>query len=87
MISRKSELSNIVKHIDYSLKTFLLKVLQIITKKEKNPPAHAGDAGTIPGSGRFPGEGNGNPPVCLPGKSHGQRSLRHSPWGHKSQTT
>ena len=33
---------------------------------EKNPPANAGDVGSIPGSGRFPGEGlpgegNGNP--------------------------
>ena len=30
----------------------------------RNPPANAGDArdaGLIPGSGRFPGEGNGNP--------------------------
>ena len=30
----------------------------------KNPPANAGDArdvGLIPGSGRSPGEGNGNP--------------------------
>ena len=30
----------------------------------KDPPANAGDvreAGSIPGSGRFPGEGNGNP--------------------------
>ena len=26
----------------------------------KNPPANAGDAGLIPGSGRFPGEGNVN---------------------------
>ena len=26
-----------------------------------NPPANAGDAGLIPGSGRSPGEGNGNP--------------------------
>ena len=25
----------------------------------KNPPAHAGDAGLIPGFGRSPGEGNG----------------------------
>ena len=45
----------------------------------KNPPAHAGDtedAGSIPGSGRFRGGGNGNPLrySCL-GKSHGQRSL------------
>ena len=27
----------------------------------KNPPANAGDMGSIPGSGRSPGEGNGNP--------------------------
>ena len=26
----------------------------------KNPPANAGDAGSIPGSGRCPGGGNGN---------------------------
>ena len=27
----------------------------------KNLPANAGDLGSIPGSGRFPGEGNGYP--------------------------
>ena len=27
----------------------------------KNLPANAGDAGSIPGSRRTPGEGNGNP--------------------------
>ena len=27
----------------------------------KNPSANAGDAGSVPESGRFPGEGNGNP--------------------------
>ena len=27
----------------------------------KNPPASAGDMGSTPGSGRSPGEGNGNP--------------------------
>ena len=27
----------------------------------KNPPADAGDVGLISGSGRSPGEGNGNP--------------------------
>ena len=27
----------------------------------KNPPANAGGLGSIPQSGRFPGEGNGNP--------------------------
>ena len=27
----------------------------------KNPPANAGDAGSVPGLGRSPGEGNGYP--------------------------
>ena len=27
----------------------------------KNPPANAGDVDLVPGSGSFPGEGNGNP--------------------------
>ena len=27
----------------------------------KKPPASVGDVGLIPGSGRSPGEGNGNP--------------------------
>ena len=41
--------------------------------------------GSIPGSGRSPGEGNGNPtPAFLSGKSHGQRSLiGYSPQGCK----
>ena len=34
---------------------------------------NVGDLDSIPGSGRSPGEGNGNiTPVILPGKSHGQ---------------
>ena len=38
----------------------------------KNPPANAGDSGSIPGLGRSPG------------KFHGQRSLAgYSPWGRK----
>ena len=49
----------------------------------KNLPANAGEVGSILGPGRSPGEGNNNPPpVFLPGKSHGQRSLVGcSPWG------
>ena len=48
-----------------------------------------GNPGSIPGSGRSPGEGNGNPlPVFLPGKSHRQRSLvGYSPWGRKESDT
>ena len=30
----------------------------------KNLPTNAGDTGSIPGSGRSPGEGNGNPLQC-----------------------
>ena len=40
----------------------------------KNLPANAGDMGLIPGSGRFPGERNGNQ-FQYSGKSHDQRSL------------
>ena len=52
----------------------------------KNPPADAGnirDAGLIPGSGRSPGGGHGNPLQysCLE-NPHGQRKLAgYSPWG------
>ena len=51
----------------------------------KESACNAGDQGSIPGSGRSPGEGNGNPtPVFLPGESHGRRSLvGYSPRGHK----
>ena len=55
----------------------------------KNLPVNAGDVrdtGSIPGSGRSPGGGNGNPPtvVFLLVESHGQRSLVvYSPWSYK----
>ena len=52
----------------------------------KASACNEGDPGLIPGSGRFPGEGNGNPltPALLPGKSHGWRRLTGcSPWGCK----
>ena len=54
----------------------------------KNLPANAGDTrdiGLIPGSGRSPGAGNGNPLQysCLE-NPHGQRSLvGYNPWGCK----
>ena len=32
----------------------------------KNLPANAGDMGSIPGLGRYPGEGNGNPLQYFP---------------------
>ena len=51
----------------------------------KNPPAKAGDTGSIPQSGRSPGERKWQPtPVFLSGKSHRQRSLAgYSHWDHR----
>ena len=50
---------------------------------------NAGNQSLIPGSGRFPGEGNGLPiSVFLPGEFHGQRNLAGcSPWGCKESDT
>ena len=55
----------------------------------KGSACNAGDMGSIPGSGRSPGEGNPlDFPVFLPGKSHGQRSLvSYSSQSHKEQDT
>ena len=47
----------------------------------KESTCHAGDPGSFPGSGRSPGEGNGNPLSILAIEFHGQRSLAgYSPW-------
>ena len=51
----------------------------------KKSACNAGDLGSIPGLGRFPGGGLGKPLQysCLE-NPHGQRSLPgYSPWGHK----
>ena len=51
----------------------------------KESACKAGDQGLIPGSGRFPGEENGNPLQysCLE-NPNGQRCLEsYSPWGCK----
>ena len=55
----------------------------------KESVCSAVDLGSIPGSGRSPGEGNGNPsPVFLPGEFHGERSLVGcSSWGCKESGT
>ena len=57
----------------------------------KKPPVNAGDVrdtGSIPGLGRSPGGGNGNPLQysCL--ENHGQRSLvGYGPWSRKVSDT
>ena len=46
---------------------------------KNNPPANAGDPGSIHGSGGWQPT-----PVFLPGESHGQRSLAaYHPWGRR----
>ena len=46
----------------------------------KNPPANAGDAGLVPGLGRSPGKGNGNPPQysCLENPMRVWRATVHA---------
>ena len=50
----------------------------------KNPPADTGDWGSIPGSGRSPGEGNGTPLQysCLENPMD-RGAWQASPWGRK----
>ena len=49
----------------------------------KNPSVNAGNVGVIPGSGRFPGDGNGNPVQysCL--ENPMDRRVGDNPWAHK----
>ena len=55
----------------------------------KESACNVGDPGSISGSGRFPGEGHGNPlQYFLPGEFHGQQNLAgYSPWGGKELDT
>ena len=47
--------------IYFALKIFLFKYSGSVVK---NSPANVGDKGSVPGSGRSPGERNGNPLQC-----------------------
>ena len=85
---------------DIILPLFLSEIVLVLLKMGfpgglvvKNPPANAGDpgdGGLIPGSGRSPGGGSGNPPtpVLLSGKFHGQKRLAgYSPWVYTDSDT
>ena len=52
-------------------------------KESKNLPASSGDRGSIPGSGRTPGEGNGHPLEysCLGNPMEWKSLVGYSPWG------
>ena len=54
-----------------------------------NESCNVGDLGSIPGLGRSPGEGHGNPlQYSRLENPHGQRSLAgYSPWGRKESDT
>ena len=54
----------------------------------KNQPANAGDVSSIPGSGRSPGEGKGNPLQysCL-GSAMDRHLAGYSPWSRKESDT
>ena len=66
-----------------------MQLASLVAQVIKASVCNAGDMGSIPGSGRSPGEGNWQPtPVLLPEKFHGWRSLiGYSPWGHREPET
>ena len=69
----------------FSFITFEMKTSLPWWLRGKESACKEGDPGSIPGSGRSPGGGNGNPlQYSCPEKSHGQKSLvGYSPKGHK----
>ena len=77
------------------LKNKKLKALSLVQgifsggSDAKESTCNVGDLGSNPGSGRSPGEGNGNPLQysCLQ-NPHGQRSLAgYHPWDRKESNT
>ena len=55
----------------------------------KESACNAGDLGSIPGLGKFPGGGHGNPLLYFcPENPHGQSCLGgYSPWGGRESDT
>ena len=55
----------------------------------KESTCSAGDTSLIPGSGRSPGEGNGNPPLysCLENPVDRGTWQVNGPWSHKESDT
>ena len=83
-----SEITHVEQLAWYLIDSKAEQMLPIIfpgSSDHKQSVCNERDLGSIPGSGRSPGEGIRQPtPVFLPEKSHEQRSLvGYSPWGHK----
>ena len=53
----------------------------------KASASNVGNLGLIPGLGRSPGEGNGNPLQCSCLENSKDRGQACSPWGHKESDT
>ena len=62
-----------------SLGSTLLEMTSLVAQTVNNPPANAGDSGSIPGFGGSPGEGNGHPPQC----SWLENSMERGAWWTK----
>ena len=73
----------------WTAREFVRSIQNKIGLDGKASACNVGDPGSIPGLGRSPGEGNGNPlQILLPGKFHGCRSLvGYSPGGCKESET
>ena len=57
----------------------------LVAHMVKDQPANTGDRGSLPGSGRSTGKGNGNPLQysCLENPMDKTSLVGYSPWGHK----
>ena len=79
---RKGGHLNCTKQIPNHLSSILNRGASLMAQMVKNQPAKAGDLDSIPGSGRLPGEGNGNPLQysCL-GNSRTEEPGRLQPTG------
>ena len=63
---------------------YIYRVVSLLVQTVKESACNAGDPGSIPGSGRSPGEGNATHSKVLPREFDGQKSLGgYSPWGGK----
>ena len=82
MVALKNQL--VATMIEASLAVQLVKNLPTVQESA----CKAGDLGSIPGLGRNPGEGNGNPVQysCL-GSPMDSGVARYSPWGCKESDT
>ena len=80
----KKSTKKLQKWGDFS-KASVYKIIHMCGSDNKESACNAGDWGSIPGLGRSPGEGHGDP-LQYSGleNPHGQKSLMgYSPWGRK----